>query len=253
MVKDDLGNRMKKYYEEIPKLRLMRRTPVIIRIDGKAFHTFTRKFLEPFDEVFLFSMQETAKALCESIQGCVLAYTQSDEISLLLIDYNTFETQAWFDYEVQKVCSVSASIATMQFNKILTRNGAGHKRFEKALEMGAMFDSRCFNLPREEVTNYFYWRQLDASRNSVNSVAQSIFPHKELHKLSCNALQDKMFSEAGVNWNDFPTYQKRGACVVKESVLSGDDSKYGWVIDREIPIFKGVDREYIDRLVNVGE
>ena len=116
-VNDELGKRMKEYYENIPKIKLMRRTPVIIRIDGKAFHTFTRGFKRPFDEILIKSMQETTKYLCEKIQGCVLGYTQSDEISLLLIDYKNLNSSAWFDYEVQKMCSISASMATMAFNK----------------------------------------------------------------------------------------------------------------------------------------
>ena len=105
-VHDDLGNRMKTFYEQIPKTKLMRRTPVIIRIDGKAFHTFTRGFKRPFDEILIKTMQETTKYLCENIQGCVLGYTQSDEITLVLVDYQRFESCAWFDYEIQKICSI---------------------------------------------------------------------------------------------------------------------------------------------------
>ena len=108
-VHDDLGRRMKEYYEQIPKTKLMRRTPVIIRIDGKAFHSFTKGFKRPFDDVLIESMQKTMKYLCENIQGCVLGYHQSDEISLVLIDYQKLTSDAWFDYEVQKICSVAAN------------------------------------------------------------------------------------------------------------------------------------------------
>ncbi len=216
-------------------------------------------------------MQETAKYLCENIQGCSLAYTQSDEISLLLIDYQRFETSAWFDYEIQKMCSISASMATMAFNKIfrdtvgeLHIKGALEKEYScilyKAAQKGAMFDSRVFNIPREEVTNYFYWRQLDASRNSIQMVGQANFSHKELQNKSCNDIQDMLITQKGINWNDFPTYQKRGSCVVKEIYLDATpestDSqsvRSRWIIDRDIPIFKGEGREYIERFVNVGE
>ena len=133
MKRDDLGNRMKTFYEEILKTKLIRRTPVVIRIDGKAFHTFTRGFKRPFDDVLIKNMQETAKYLCENIQGCQLAYTQSDEISLLLIDYQRFETSAWFDYEIQKMCSISASMATVAFNKIF-RDTVGELHIKGALE-----------------------------------------------------------------------------------------------------------------------
>lgn len=294
MKRDDLGNRMKTFYEEIPKTRLMKRCPVICRLDGRSFHTFTRGFKRPFDDVLIKTMQETAKYLCENIQGCQLAYTQSDEISLLLIDYQRFETSAWFDYEVQKMCSISASMATMAFNMFFTRNvqdfgydcccdpdneNYGDKvvngreedyaRYEliymKKLYT-AMFDSRVFNIPKEEVTNYFYWRQLDASRNSIQMVGQANFSHKELHNKSCNDIQDMLMTQKGINWNDFPTCQKRGSCVVRNKIILESDGvketcmlrdpKQGennWIIDKDIPIFKGEGREYIEQFVNVGE
>lgn len=277
MKRDDLGNRMKTFYEEIPKTRLMRRTPVVIRIDGKAFHTFTRGFKRPFDDVLIKTMQETAKYLCENIQGCSLAYTQSDEISLLLIDYQRFETSAWFDYEIQKMCSISASMATMAFNNIF-RDMVGELHIKgtleeeyscilyKAAQKGAMFDSRVFNIPREEVTNYFYWRQLDASRNSVQMVGQANFSHKELQHKSCNDIQDMLMTQKGINWNDFPAYQKCGSCVVRNKVvLESDDvtekcmlrdpkqGENNWIIDKDISIFKGEGRQYIEQFVNVGE
>lgn len=285
MKRDDLGNRMKTFYEEISKTKLMRRTPVIIRIDGKAFHTFTRGFKRPFDDVLIKTMQETAKCLCENVQGCQLAYTQSDEISLLLIDYQRFETSAWFDYEIQKMCSISASMSTMAFNKFWFDNviDYGAKLYENynkietpkkekyhqildSKNFDAMFDARVFNIPKEEVTNYFYWRQLDASRNSIQMVGQANFSHKELQYKSCNAIQDMLMTQKGINWNDFPAYQKRGSCVVRNKIVFESDGakekcmlldpKQGennWIIDKDIPIFKGEGRQYIEQLVNVGE
>ena len=282
MKRDDLGNRMKTFYEEIPKTRLMRRCPVICRLDGRSFHTFARGFKRPFDDVLIKTMQETAKYLCENIQGCQLAYTQSDEISLLLIDYQRFETSAWFDYEVQKMCSISASMATMVFNQIfrdmvgeLHIKGSLEEEYScilyKAAQKGAMFDARVFNIPREEVTNYFYWRQLDCSRNSIQMVGQANFSHKELQYKSCNDIQDMLMTQSGINWNDFPAYQKRGSCVVRNkyvtrhyySTVIGENKKFGlhdpnqsenaWIVDNNVPIFKGEGRQYIEQFVNVGE
>lgn len=286
MDKSDLTNRIKEYYEYIPKTKLMRRTPVAIRIDGKAFHTFARGFQKPFDDVLIKSMQETTKYLCENIQGCVLGYTQSDEITLILVDYKKLTSSAWFDYEVQKICSIAASMATMAFNKFFENNikefsessecrGLDVKYldvYKEALNKGAMFDARCFNIPKEEVTNLIYCRQLDASRNSIQMVGQANFSHKELSNKSCNDIQDMLMTQKCINWNDLPTYQKRGSCCIKtlERVTEditiiknrfGEDGKKHvvnmeyphWVIDTEIPIFKGEDREYIDRLVFVGE
>lgn len=244
-VHDDLGTRMKENYESIFKYKVTKRTPVIIRIDGKAFHTFTRGFEKPFDRNLIAAMQKTMKYLCENIQGCVLGYTQSDEISLLLVDYKKFNTQPWFDYEVQKMCSISASMATMAFNKSFTFRHDDKKVYEIAKDKGAMFDSRVFNIPKEEVTNYFYWRQLDATRNSIEMVGQANFSHKELHKKSCNDIQEMLHEQKNINWNDFTTTEKRGSCCIK--------TEDGWGIDYNIPIFKGEGRDYIDNLVYCGE
>lgn len=290
-VHDDLGRRMKEYYEQIPKTKLMRRTPVIIRIDGKAFHSFTKGFKRPFDNILIDTMQRTMKYLCENIQGCVLGYHQSDEISLVLIDYQKLTSDAWFDYEVQKLCSIAASMTTMIFNKIFEQNCIEYSQvipatesgcesmtiYSGAIEKGAMFDARCFNIPKEEVTNYIYWRQVDASRNSIQMVGQANFSHKELHGKSCNQIQDMLMTQKGINWNDFPIYQKRGSCCVKEKYFipceEGNSIQYPadcsdpylddeitegvwrtrWIVDKEIPIFKGEDRNYIDKLIYVGE
>lgn len=277
---------MKTFYEQIPKTKLMRRCPVAIRIDGKAFHTFTRGFHKPFDEVLIKSMQETMKYLCENIQGCVLGYTQSDEITLILVDYKKLTSSAWFDYEVQKICSIAAGMATMAFNKafeknvksfdlLLAYNDYGDDTeenrklldiYNKAVDKGAIFDCRCFNIPKEEVTNLIYWRQLDASRNSIQMVGQANFSHKELQNKSCNDIQDMLMTQKGINWNDLPIYQKRGSCCVRNKIIISTDgvketvqlrdtskSENEWIVDTKIPIFKGEGREYIDRLIYIGE
>lgn len=291
MDNSDLAKRMKEYYEQVPKTRLMRRCPVIIRCDGRSFHTFTRGFQKPFDEVLIKTMQETTKYLCENIQGCVLGYTQSDEISLVLVDYQRFETSAWFDYETQKMCSIAASMTTMAFNRIFEKkakeftynNGENYYKdseenrlcevYRKALEKGAMFDARVFNIPKEEVANLIYWRQLDATRNSIQMVGQSNFSHKELQNKSCNDIQDMLMTKKGINWNDFPVYQKRGSCVIKEEYAVNKDGeeieidyisdvdepveevtiRTRWVVDRNIPIFRGLSRDYIEKLILADE
>ena len=283
MDRSDLANRMKEFYETIPKTRLMRRCPVVVRLDMRTGHTFCRGFERPFDEIFIKSMQETAKYMCENVQGCVLSYQQSDEISLILVDYKKFNSSAFFDYEVQKVCSITASMATMAFNKYFEKRvdkaydyywnawNCSEKKEEKlfdsyykSIEKGAMFDSRCFNIPKEEITNYIYWRQLDASRNSIQMVGQANFSHKELHKKTTNQIQDMLITQKGINWNDFPAYQKRGSCCIKEIYYVGkngeevpvEDSnkddvtkRSRWIIDKNIPIFKGEGRQYIENLV----
>lgn len=258
---DDLGTRMKTYYEQIPKIKLLRRTPVAIRIDGKAFHTFTRGFQKPFDGILVSAMQETMRYLCEHIQGCVLGYTQSDEITLILIDYQNLNSSAWFDYEVQKMCSIAASMATMAFNSafqagIIAEQAMSDERYRKtmaaAVKKGAMFDARVFNIPKEEVANLIYWRQLDAIRNSIQMVGQANFSPKQLHGKSCSQIQQMLLEEKGIDWASLPVYLQRGSCCVKEIVYTKncqDSYRTHWIIDQKIPIFKGEDREYIDRLI----
>ena len=265
-MRDELGARMKEFYEAVPKTKLTRRIPVAIRIDGKAFHTFTRGFTKPFDEILIRTMTETMKYLCENIQGCVFGYTQSDEITLILVDYQNLNTSAWFDYEIQKMCSISASMATMAFNRAFAKNVDGWGRsifpdwddgganeeidenllklndiYQKAIEKGAIFDSRCFNIPKEEVANLIYWRQLDAMRNSILMVGQANFSHKELQGKSCNEIKDMLNEKKSINWDELPAYQKQGSCCIKK------DS--GWIIDTLIPIFKGENRSYINDLI----
>lgn len=279
-VHDELGKRMKTFYETIPKTKLMRRVPVAIRIDGKAFHKFTKGFQKPFDEVLINSMQDTMKYLCENIQGCVLGYTQSDEITLILVDYKKLTSSAWFDYKVQKVCSIAASMATMAFNKYFSENinsecyvfddelldnGDFNPNYKneylidlytthiKASYKGAMFDARCFNIPKEEVTNLIYWRQLDATRNSIQMVGQANFSHKELQNKSCDQIQDMLMTQKGINWNDIPSYQKHGSCCIKEEYRFNDSLRSRWIIDNDIPIFKGDNRKYIEDMIYVGE
>lgn len=252
MVADKIGDRFKEYYENRSKTYLTRRTAVIIRIDGCHFHTFCRGLQKPFDPIFIKTMQETTKSLCENIQGCKIGYVESDEISLLLTDYDTLQTDAWFDYSVQKICSVSASMATLFFNKYWQKNITKttdkeyYEVLKKKSELGAYFDARAFNLPKEEVTNYFIWRQNDATRNSIQSLAQANFSQKQIHSLNNSQLQDKLYEEKGINWNDCKTVEKRGSCVVHVFDKSINRSK--WIIDEEIPIFTQ-NRDYIENIL----
>lgn len=276
--KDSLGDRMKEFYENRSRYYLTRRMPVAIRIDGKAFHSFTRGMKKPFDEILVKSMQETMKYLCANIQGCVLGYTQSDEITLVLTDYATIMTDAWFDNNLQKMCSVAASMATMSFNKTfatlveerirdlnmpLNSDSEEAKYLDKmrSKTFNAMFDARVFTIPQEEVANMLIWRQQDAVRNSIQSVGQAYFSHKELDHKTCNDIQDMLMLQKHVNWNDYPTTLKQGSCCVRKSVLCDEPAlldpnfevrvptyRNQWVIDNEIPVFTQ-DRDYIERLI----
>ena len=282
MYTSDLGKRMKEY-ERRDRYYLQRRLPVICRLDMRSGHSFTKGFQRPFDDVFIKTMQETAKYLCGKIQGCKLSYQQSEEITLVLVDYDKLNTDCFFDYRVDKLCSIAASMATMAFNKAFSKN------FQKwtyrntdlnligayldAEHRGAMFDCRCFNIPKEEVTNNIYWRQLDAIRNSIQMLGQANFSHKELQYKSCKDIQDMLITEKGIDWNDLPVYQQRGSCCIKvtkidELSISGIGikrnfnqevegivckSRSEWIVDKNIPIFNREGREYIDKLIYIGE
>lgn len=272
---DSLGDRMKGY-ENISRAYLTRRVPVIIRLDGKAFHTFTRGLDKPFDKSLMKIMQLTMHYLCSNIQGCVFGYTQSDEITLVLTDYATIKTDAWFGYNVQKMASVSSSMATMEFNRLFrkefedmvlewTPDRKDLTTFENRLAMlkdkqfKACFDARCFSIPVDEVCNCLIWRQQDATRNSIEAVGQANFSHKQLMGKSSNEIQDMLFKEKGVNWNDFPTDCKRGsACyrVVSEDEIDDPRNpgnkitvqRKRWVVDIGIPIFSQ-DRQFVERFL----
>ena len=229
---DNLSTRMKNY-EFVSRTKLTRRTPVIIRLDGKAFHTWTKclknqdNSLEtsPFSNVMHTTMSLTAFNLVNNIQNATLAYAQSDEISILLNDWKGLKTDQWFDGNVQKIVSISASMATAFFN-------AKINSLYSNIPV-AFFDARVFNIPKEEVANYFVWRQQDATRNSINMLGQSYFSHKQLQYKNTDQVQEMLFSEHDINWNNIPTWQKRGYC----STLNG--------FDDDIPIFTQ-DRDYIE-------
>ena len=249
---DSLGDRMKSQYENRTRMYLPRRTNTIIRLDGKAFHTFTRGFKKPFDQDLMHLMDHTAKSLCENIQGVKMAYVQSDEISLLLTDYDNTKTDAWFDGNIQKITSVSASLATSAFNKeyLLKLRGKGSTPIDPKDIQFAHFDSRVFTIPDpEEVVNYFIWRQQDWTRNSIQLVGHANFSHKELHGLSCNKIQAKLLLEKNINWNDYSVAEKRGRCIEKKGTgimltTYPPQRQTHWVVMGNIPIFTE-DRDYI--------
>ena len=253
-VHDELGKRMKAYENE-SNMKLVKKLPVIIRVDGRAFHTFARKLEKPFDDILIDSMQETMRYLCKHVAGCVLGYCQSDEISLLVQDYKNEETQAWFEYRINKLCSATASMATFAFNRAFENNVTefyndcidneeNDNRMKTLLECcdkGATFN---------EVTNYFYWREADAMRNSVEMVGHANFSAKQLHKVNNDGIK-KILLEKGIDYDKIPIYKQRGACCIKTKMPSfSQDNKpimrTVWVVDIDIPIFKGDGREYIE-------
>ena len=228
MEKDALGTRMKDQYENRTRYCLPRRTYAIIRADGKAWHTYTRGLVKPFDADLITDLDASIVSTLPHIQGAVFAYTQSDEISILLTDFESIQTSAWFDNNIQKMVSVTASILTAKFNRLrwtMERQGSIH------IHPDSYFDARVFTIPdRVEVMNYFLWRQLDCVRNSVSAVAQSLFSHHELQGVSTRGMHEMLHAKK-VNWaTDFTDRQKNGALIVKESY----DGPVNWVADPAI-------------------
>jgi tRNA(His) 5'-end guanylyltransferase len=217
-MKDPLGDRMKDFYEDRTRYKLARRTNTIIRIDGKAFHTYTKGLQRPFDQGLMEDMNKTAEYLCQNIQGAKFGYVQSDEISILITDYDDIDTHAWFDGNLQKITSIAASLATAKFNQLrIMRHMENAMIFleQEHIEEFKMahFDARVFQIPyQEEVINYFIWRQQDATRNSISSVAQSLYSAKELHGKKTSDMQEMIFQK-GINWNDFTPREKRGSII----------------------------------------
>lgn len=260
--KDSLGDRIKENYEFRCRPSLIRRMPVIMRIDGKAFHTYTRKMQKPFDPILIDLIAKTTLELCNKIQGAVFAYQQSDEISILLKDYDTLTTEAWFDYDLCKMCSVGASLATSIFDYVkFNICDEDYKRkileYTKGKEYSIVeymqiytspmtnFDCRAFNIPKEEVVNYFVWRQQDATRNSIQMAGRANFSQNELHGKDCLEIQEKLIVEKRINWNNYSTPEKRGIAVYKDTTGTA-------IIDRDIPVFTQ-DRNFIERFVSAKE
>jgi tRNA(His) guanylyltransferase len=226
MKKDDIGNRMKSNYEDRFRFTIPRRSNTIIRIDGKAFHTYTRDLSRPFDDCFMEDINITAAYLCKNIQGAKFAYVQSDEISILLMDSDKLTTDAWFDNNIQKMASVSASMATRAFNEArLNRRGYVQTPPMKWAE----FDSRVFQIPEwTEVENYFIWRQQDCTRNSISSVAQSLYSHKELNGRNTTEMQEMIFQK-GINWNNYSAKYKNGRGIIKEEYDIQGLKRHHWI------------------------
>lgn len=234
-MKNALTDRMKNNYEKRFHYELVRRTYTLLRIDGHCFSKFTKKFNKPFDLGLINDFVEVTKYLCKHIQGAKFGYCQSDEISILITDFDTIETHAWFDYDVQKMCSIAASMATKVFNKaIITRaikdeNDANKIKTAIELMQLAEFDARFFQIPdRIEVENYFISRQKDCSRNSISSVAQNLYRNQKVLSGKNSDTLKQMIIDKGENWDNLPISCKYGQVIVKEGYYKGDSLRTRW-------------------------
>lgn len=195
-----IGDRIKKY-EQASKTILLPRSYIVLRIDGKAFHTFTRGMKKPFDPVLIEAMVKAGERVAKEMQGFKLGYHQSDEFTFVLTDTDTYESEVWFDGEVQKLCSVTASMFGAYFNT--TMGGTE-----------AIFDCRAFNVPFDDVANVFVWRQRDWERNSIQMLARSFYSQKELHNKKHDQIHELLFDK-GENWAKLPEVYKNGTFITK--------------------------------------
>lgn len=203
MKNDEFGDRMKLYEQAEAGRQLIPLLPAVVRLDGKAFHTWTADLDRPFDKRMVSLMQATTVFLVDKI-GARVGYTQSDEISLVLHS-DTFESQIFYDGKIQKLCSVLASFATGYFNSMAKTIGLGDRPL-------AFFDCRVWNVPnKEEAANAILWREQDASKNSISMLARTYFSHKELNGKSGSEMQEMLFQKHKINWNDCPAFFKRGS------------------------------------------
>jgi tRNA(His) 5'-end guanylyltransferase len=274
-----LGDRMKEY-ESLTRFKLSKEYPMIIRLDGNAFHTFTRGFEKPFDKILREAMEETAKFLLENIPGSQCAYHQSDEISILVTNYQLSNREPWFDNNINKIVSITSSMATLAFNrsflkKIKERIGIVDYNEARiyaedsfvakmdAIENGALFDSRVFILPKDEVVNYFIWRQQDAIKNSISMVAQSLFSHKSLQGLNGPQMIKRMKDEKGIDYDKkYTVIERRGSITHRLKPMEQTKvirmkngiekeirfTRSNWGIDDNIPVFKD-ERDYIEKFI----
>lgn len=248
-----LGDRIKTFYENRTKIFLPRRMITIIRLDGKSFSNWTKNLEKPFDDGFSDDMDATAVYLCENIQGVKFAYTQSDEITVVLTDFDTLDSQAWFDNNVQKMVSIAASLATAKFNQLrmFRENYSSNYKL-------ACFDARVFQVPNlDEMVNTIIWRQQDCTRNSISMAAHALLGHSATMNKSSDEKQEMLFQEKGVNWNDYAPKYKRGT-VIKRHVITIEGQngelvqRTKWLPDYNTPVFTQ-DREYLMSLIPKSE
>lgn len=241
--KDSLGDRIKGY-EQVFNQILPSRLPIILRLDGRSFHSYTKSCARPFDDKLMAAMDQVAIELCSEIQGAQIAYVQSDEINILIHNYKTIHTQAWFDNKLNKCISISAAIVSAKMTE------ESIKIFGK-IKL-AHFDSRIFVVPESDVCNTFIWRQKDWERNSLQMLARSHYSHSELNKKKSKDLHE-LLHQKNINWNDLDVKYKRGRCIIKENYTSNNKvQRMRWVVDNNIPIFSQ-DRNYLEKYLATEE
>ncbi len=253
---DDLGDRIRNYEDRF-RYYLPRRTYTIVRLDGKCFSKYTSKLQKPFDLGLVEDLDNAVIKLMYDMQGAQFAYVQSDEVSILLTDFENPTTDAWFDGNIQKICSVSASLLTGYFNQLRLIGWMKGERYKNDIlphvylsasdiPLG-FFDSRAFVIPDPiEVYNAVLWRQKDCIRNSVSQVASSLYSHNELLGKKHGEKHEMIFQK-GINWNDYDLKLKNGRIIIREEYLVGETKRNRW-ISNGAPVFSK-NTEFLKNLI----
>lgn len=254
-----------RYYQSLADYKLSPGTYIILHLDGRAFSSFTRGMRRPFDNDFIEAMNETLKTLCAEVSNCKFGYTQSDEMTLVLYDWNVDKEEPsdmWLHNRICKMCSISASIASVKFYEILLKKAmesvSDVKDIPKIIKKlkNPQFDCKAWNVPSwNDAYAWLSYRNIDCIRNSITMVAQSEYSHKELLKLNSDQRKEKLQKEKGISWDlDFTDGEKYGRFCYKEEVQipstkSGIPTKrWKWTIHPGIPLIGTEGREKFEAL-----
>ena len=264
-----LGDRMKKY-EDVSRFYLTPKQPAIVRVDGRAFHTYTKQkwCKKPYSDILIRAFQRTTLKVCEETMNVCFAFHQSDEVSFLLKDYERKEQQQLFGGNIQKIATTFASKFTAHFNQIMI----DELRPDYNDEYPALgeFDARVFTAPLHEATNYFIWRQQDWIKNSITQYSMSFFSDKQLHNKNSDEKKKMIIEKGEKAWDDLENHLKYGTFFRKEKVelklneVSEDQRKYinktelveipeyvvrnRWMCDFNSPILLN-NKEYLEKIV----
>lgn len=211
----DLGDRMKSY-ERVYDSTLTPNSCLFVRVDGKAFHSFTRHCVKPFDHDVIEAMVKAACDTAEQMQGFKGAYVQSDECTFMLTDFDSHNTEGWFGYRLNKIVSITAAYYTAYFNRHYPVSDAGAP---------PVFDARAFIVPRDDAANMFVWRQRDWHRNSLTMLAQAHFTPRRLHKVNAAGMR-QLLADIDVSWDDLKPVEREGTFITRRLELLHERLSY---------------------------
>ena len=256
----ELKLEMKKY-EESSATKLAKKTPVFIKLNVCSYAQMTKHLRKPYDVIFANAMQHTMMSICEVAHGAIFAYSNFDEITVVLTDYHKLNSNAWFSYDVQKMSSVVSSIATVEFNSEFNKlvqefekdySGANKENllveYKKLAEHKIMFSSHCFNVPENRVCDMLYWRQKECTKNIIQSIGRMYFENDVLVGKCNDEILEMLRETYGIDWVNLPVELKRGVACTKGS--NPFSKKKNWAIDKHMPLLIEPNQDYIKKILD---